>query len=107
MKLLKAKLLLLGFLLLVGIFAIPLWLWNLGQVFFSPVRALKGCRAWDITGATIAWGSTDKTISYKTAMASKAGNWLAQEACKALSEIMSNHCELALTNKDFTIQSLE
>ena len=107
MKLLKAKLLMLAFLgivLLVGPFA---WIWNVVQVIFSPVRGLEGCHAWDVTGATIAWGVPGKTISYLTAKASQSGNRVAIWVCEALGDVMPGHCASALKGQDFTIRSLE
>ncbi len=107
MKLLKAKVLMLVFLgivLLVGPFA---WFWNVVQVLFAPARGLEGCYAWDVTGATVAWGIPGKTISYLTAKASQSGNRLAIWVCDALAEVMPNHCRNALKGQDFTIRSLE
>ena len=107
MKLFKAKLLMLAFLfgvLMVGPFA---WFWNVVQVIFSPARGLDGCHAWDVTGATIAWGIPGKTISYLTAKASQSGNRFAIWVCEALAEVMPNHCQAALKGQDFTIRSLE
>ena len=49
------------------------WCWNIVQVLFAPARGLEGCRAWDMTGATIAWGIPGKTISYLVAKAARSG----------------------------------
>lgn len=107
MKLFKAKLLMLIFLIVVAIFFVPAWLWNLGQVLFAPARGLEGCHAWDVTGATIAWGIPGKTISYLTAKASQSGNRFAIWVCEALAEVMPNHCQSALKGEDFSIKNLE
>ena len=107
MKLFKAKLLMLVFLVLVLLIGPVAWCWNIVQVLFAPARGLEGCRAWDMTGATIAWGIPGKTISYLTAKASQSGNRFAIWVCEALAEVMPNHCQNALKGQDFTIGSLE
>ena len=107
MKLLKAKLILLAFLALVALFAPLVWIWNVVQVIFAPRRGLEGCHAWDVTGATIAWGVPGKTISYLTAKASQSGNRFAIWVCEALGDVMPGHCASALKGSDFTLRSLE